>query len=100
MILSLSFGMDLVLVSNCKTIVGSSSCLKLQLHLISIGSECASLIFGVDDGKTLPQLSAFLMSEIKGHINCVLWYNQKQKVQSAVDKTVNNVAAINSIYVS
>lgn len=41
------------------------------------------------------------MSELKGHNNnCVLWYNQKQKVQSAVDKTVNNVAAENSIYVS
>jgi len=40
------------------------------------------------------------MSELKGHNNCVLWYNQKQKVQSVVDKTVNNAAAENSIYVS
>jgi len=66
----------------------------------SVGAECASLIFGVDDGKTLPQLSEFIMSELKGHKNCVLWYNQKQKVQSVVDKTVNNAAAENSIYVS
>jgi len=40
------------------------------------------------------------MSELKGHKNCVLWYNQKQKVQSVVDKTINNAAAENSIYVS
>lgn len=48
----------------------------------------------------MPQLSEFLMSELKGHINCVLWYNQKQKVQKVVDSTVNNVAAESSIYVS
>lgn len=54
----------------------------------------------MDGGKTLPQLSEFLMSELKGRRNCVLWYNQKQKVQSVVDKTVNNVAADKSIYVS
>lgn len=70
---------------------------------MSAGAECAPFIFGVDDGKTLPQLSEFIMSELKlkGHNNnCVLWYNQKQKVQSAVDKTVNNAAAESSIYVS
>lgn len=67
---------------------------------MSAGAECAPFIFGVDDGKTLPQLSEFIMSELKGHNNCVLWYNQKQKIQSAVDKTVNNAAAENSIYVS
>lgn len=65
-----------------------------------LGAEIAPIIFGVDDGKTLPQLSKFLMSELKGHTNCVLWYNQKQRVQNAVDKTVNNAAAENSIYVS
>lgn len=70
------------------------------LNNFSVGAECASLIFGVDDGKILPQLSEFIMSELKGHNNCVLWYNQKQKVQSAVDKTINNAAAENSIYVS
>ncbi|XP_008187942.1 xaa-Pro aminopeptidase 3 isoform X1 [Acyrthosiphon pisum] len=64
----------------------------------STRAECASLIFGVDDGKPLPQLSEFIMSELKGHKNCVLWYNQKQKVQSVVDKTINNAAAENSIY--
>lgn len=64
------------------------------------GAEYAPSIFGVDDGKTLPQLSEFLMSEFKGHKNCVLWYNQKQKVQKVVDSTVNNVAAESSIYVS
>lgn len=63
-------------------------------------AECAPLIFGVDDGKTLPQLSEFIMSELKRHNNCVLWYNQKQKVQNIVDRTVNNAAAENSIYVS
>lgn len=70
------------------------------LNLLSIEAEFAPLIFGVDTGKTLPQLSEFLISELKGHRNCVLWYNQKQKIQSAVDKTVNNVAADNSVYVS
>lgn len=40
------------------------------------------------------------MSELKEHRNCVLWYNQKQKVQVVIDKTVNNVAAERSIYVS
>lgn len=48
----------------------------------------------------MPQLSEFLTSQLKGHANCVLWYNQKQKVQSVVDKTVNNTAADSSIYVS
>ncbi|VVC43026.1 Aminopeptidase P, N-terminal,Creatinase/Aminopeptidase P, N-terminal,Peptidase [Cinara cedri] len=64
----------------------------------STRAEFAPSIFGVDDGRTLPQLSEFLMTELKKHANCVLWYNQKQKVQSAVDKVVNNVAAENSIY--
>lgn len=67
---------------------------------LCVGAEYAPLVFGVDDGKTLPQLSEFLFAEFKGHSNCVLWYNQKQKVQKAVDSTVNNVAAENSIYVS
>lgn len=71
-----------------------------KTRIFFIGADCAPLIFGVDDGKTLPQLSEFLMNELKGHANCVLWYNQKQKVQSAVDKVVNNVAAENLIYVS
>jgi len=71
-----------------------------RIYYAFAGAESASLIFGVDDGKTLPQLSEFLMLEFKRHKNCVLWYNQKQKVQVVVDKTVNNAAAENAIYVS
>lgn len=73
---------------------------RIIIFFFFVGAESVPLIFGVDDGKTLPQLSEFLMSELKEHRNCVLWYNQKQKVQVIVDKTVNNAAAERSIYVS
>lgn len=75
-------------------------CLLNSLIKTFSGAESAPIIFGVDNGQTLPQLPEFLMSELKRHKNCVLWYNQKQKVQNTVDKTVNNVAAESSIYVS
>lgn len=81
------------------TVIVSDSFISLNNNLC-VGADNAPFIFGVDDGKNLPQLSEFLFSEFKRHSNCVLWYNQKQKVQKAVDKTVNNVAAENSIYVS
>lgn len=70
------------------------------MAIFFVGAESAPLVFGVDYGKTLPQLSEFLMSELKRHKNCVLWYNQTQKVQVVVDKAVNNAAAENAIYVS
>ncbi|XP_050522477.1 xaa-Pro aminopeptidase 3-like isoform X2 [Daktulosphaira vitifoliae] len=63
-------------------------------------ADDASFIFGVTNGKILPQLSSFLTNKIQNHKKCVLWYNQKQKVQSFVDKTVNSVALENKIYIN
>lgn len=91
--------MDLVQVCNFTKLNVLFLIIVINQNLF-IGAECAPSIFGVDEGRTLPQLSEFLMSELKRHTNCVLWYNQKQKVQIDIDKIVNNVAAENLIYVS